>query len=91
MSLQMVSRGIWNRHNGLEKQQQANRDSEIYLWGVVSIDYVDEVLQALIAIPALVETQGPVGRHEWTTYDLSVLLDHCLRLRTKEEVKIKNT
>ena len=63
----------------------------LYLRRVVSIDDIDEVLQTLIAIPALVETQGPVRRHEWTTYDLSVLLDHSLGLRTKEEVKIKDT
>ena len=45
----------------------------------------------MVTPPALVEAKAPVGRHVRTTYDLLILLDHCLRLRTKEEVKIENT
>ena len=53
--------------------------------------YILNLLKILETIPALVEAKAPVGRHVRTTYDLLVLLDHCLWLRTKKEVKIKNT
>ena len=42
-------------------------------------------------IPTLVEAQPPVGWHVGSTYHLLILLDHCLRLRTEEEVKVEDT
>ena len=53
--------------------------------------YILNFLKILEPIPTLMEAKAPVGRHVRSTYDLLILLDHCLRLRTKEEVKIKNT
>ena len=43
------------------------------------------------AISTLMESEGPVGRHVRSAYHLLILLDHCLGIRTKEEVKIKDT
>ena len=53
--------------------------------------YILNFLKILETIPTLMEAKAPVGRHVRSTYDLLILLDHCLGLRTKEEVKIQNT
>ena len=48
-------------------------------------------LEVTVAPPTLVEAQPPVGRHVRSTYDLCVLLDDRLGIRTKEEVEVKDT
>ena len=55
------------------------------------VDDINEVLQRLVAVPALVEAEGPVWGHERPAYDLCVLLDHCLGLGSKEEVAVEYT
>lgn len=57
----------------------------------VVVDDIFDLLQVVVAPPTLMKAKAPVGRHVRTTYDLLILLDHCLWLRTKEEIKIKDT
>ena len=52
--------------------------------------YILHLLKIVETIPTLMKAKGPVGRHVRATYDLLILLDHRLRLRTKEEVEVKN-
>ena len=42
-------------------------------------------------VSTLVEAQPPVGRHVRPPNHLLILLDHCLRLRTEEEVEVEDT
>ena len=57
----------------------------------VIIDNIFNLLEVMVAPPTLMEAKAPVGRHVRATYDLLILLDHSLRLRTKKKVKIKDT
>ena len=53
--------------------------------------YILYFLKVLIAPPTLVEAQTPVRRHVRSPDHLLILLDHCLWLRTKEEVEVEDT
>lgn len=62
-----------------------------YLAILITTDDILQLLECVVTIATLMETQSPVGRHDRSTYDLQILADDGFRLRSKKEVKVKNT
>ena len=55
------------------------------------IDDINNILYVFVTIATLMEPEGPVRRHMWSTNHLLVLLDHSLRTGASKQVKIQNT
>ena len=84
----------WNlQHEDDSVYKCAKRFTGIYTHtkSSVVVDDLLDFLKIMIAPPTLMESEGPVGRHVRSANHLLILLDHCLGIRTKEEVKIKDT